>query len=110
MKSDRAEWIAMMLHRIIMDGAVCVVLALFMGTWLFIVTRHRSIWLRYTAAEAAFWNRVGFPPARWTAVCRRFEESRAFNRCLWVLTTLSVLLVIYFAGVYVWFTRTFRSP
>ena len=109
MRSARAEWLTMMLHRISFDAILCVLIALFLGVWFFIVTRRRSIWLRYTAAEAAFWRRVGFPPARFTAACQRFEESRGFATVIGFLAIVASLLFVYFVGLYLWFTHTFHG-
>src|SRR5438034_9985089 len=73
---------------------LCFAMAFFNGGLLFVVLRRRALWLRYTAAEAAFWHRLRFPPRRLTDACRRLEEGR-------VLTCVLCVLVACFGSVMV---------
>jgi nitrate reductase NapE component len=69
---------------------------------LFFVTQRRELWLRYIAAEAAFWVRIGVP-ARIADASRRFEESRVFIGFLWFVVVLWLLLALANGGAYLYF-------
>jgi hypothetical protein len=72
------------------------------GCLLFVVTRRRELWLRYIAAEAAFWIRIGVPV--WIAESsRRFGASRIFIALLWFIVVSSFLLVLGNGGAYLYF-------
>jgi hypothetical protein len=72
-------------------------LALFLAAWLLLLRRRRDLWLRYTAAEAAFSLRLRLP-ARFVNASRRWEEGRSF--VYWVAGMLVVtLLILAAAGV-----------
>jgi hypothetical protein len=70
--------------------------------FLFVVTRRRELWLRYIAAEAAFWTRLGIP-ARIAESSRRFEGSGTFIGVLWFLVAWFLLLALANGGAYVYF-------
>jgi hypothetical protein len=74
-------------------GAVTAIL-------LFVATRRRSIWLRYTAAEAAFWLRLGFPPRNFVEAARRFEEGRGIIFALWILLIAFLALAAVAGGAF----------
>ncbi len=84
-------------------------MALIFGALLFVATRRRSLWLRYTAAEAAFWYRLGFPSRRITDASRRLEESRAFVWVLWFIVVAFLVLMLLNAGMYFHFKHRFHS-
>jgi hypothetical protein len=109
MQKTRAEWLTMMLHDATFHCLLCVAFALLFGTWLFIVMRRRDLWLRYTAAEAAFFHRLGFPPRRLTDASRQFTESRGFTYTLCFFVVAFLLLSLCYAGLYVYFAHTFHS-
>ena len=83
-------------------------LTLAFGTWLFFVTRYRSIWLRYTAAEAAFWHRMGFSSPRLMELSRRFYEGRIFTYILWCLVVAFFVLMVANAVLYFYWKHTFQ--
>ena len=85
----------------------CAMTILF-GEFLFVVTRRRELWLRYIAAEAAFWTRLGMP-ARIAESSRRFEGSRTFIGLLWFIVVLSFLLVLANGGAYFYFKGNLLS-
>jgi len=62
---------------------------------LVLVLWRRDLWLRYTAAEAAFWRRVRFP-ARMVNACRKWEESGSF--AYWIGAILFVTLLVMVVG------------
>ena len=71
--------------------------------WLLVFRiRWRESWLRYTAAESAFWSRLGLP-RNLAALARRFGESRAATVCLWIIVILFALLTFLNAGAYLYF-------
>ena len=69
---------------------------------LFLVTRRRDLWLRYIAAEAAFWVRLRLP-ARIVEASRLFEASRIFIGFLWFVVVLWFLLAVANSGAYLYF-------
>jgi len=75
----------------------CVALAfsLFYAALLALLLRRRDLWLRYTAAEAAFWLRIGCP-ARIVNACRRWEESGSF--VYWIGGILAATVLIMAVG------------
>jgi hypothetical protein len=83
-------------------------MALFFGAWLFFVTRHRSIWLRYTTAEAAFWQRLGLSSPRLIDLSRRFYGGRTFTYILWFLVLAFFLLTVGNAGLYFYWKHIFQ--
>jgi hypothetical protein len=76
--------------------------------WLFIITRRRNIWLRYTTVETAFWLRLGVSKQIANA-SRRFNESRGLVYGLWVLMFLWLLLALVNGGSYLHFKYRFFS-
>lgn len=80
---------------------VSAALTLVFGSLLWLVTRRRELWLRYIAAEAAFWTRVGIP-ARIVESSRRFEASRVFIGFLWFVVVLWFLLALANGGAYIY--------
>lgn len=72
------------------------------GTLLFIVTRRRNLWLRYNAAEAAFWIRLGVSK-KISGASRRFSESRAYVYFLWIVIILWLLLSLLCGKSYLYF-------
>ena len=83
---------------------ISVALTIVFVALLFFVTRRRNLWLRYIAAEAAFWTRLGVP-ARVAEASRRFEESRIFTGFLWFIVGLWFLLVLANGGAYLYFKK-----
>lgn len=81
---------------------VSAALALVFITLLWFVTRRREQWLRYVAAEAAFWRRLRLPE-RIVEASRRFEASRLFVGFLWFAAVLWLLLAAGNGGAYVYF-------
>jgi hypothetical protein len=69
--------------------------AVFFGTWLLLLLRRRDLWLRFTAAEAAFWLRLRMP-ARLVAASRRWEEGRSFVH--WIAGFFVVTLLVLVAA------------
>jgi hypothetical protein len=98
-----------MRHDIIFNGMLCVFIAIFFAGFLLFVTRRRDLWLRYTAAEAAFFHRLRFPPRPFTDASRRFEESRGFTYLLWFFIIALGLLAVAYAGLYVYIEHTFHG-
>jgi len=76
--------------------------ALIVGAWLFLVIRHLGLWLRYTAAEAAFWHKLGFSSCRPADVSRWFYESRIFTYILWFIVALLALMILNAAMYFYW--------
>lgn len=81
---------------------VSAALTLVFGSLLWLVTRRRELWLRYIAAEAAFWRRLRVPE-RLVEASRRFEASRVFIGFLWFVVLLWFLLALANGGAYVYF-------
>jgi len=81
---------------------ISVALTIVFVALLFFVTRRRDGWLRYIAAEAAFWTRLGVP-ARIAEASRRFEASRIFTGFLWFIVAVWSLLVLANGGAYLYF-------
>lgn len=81
---------------------ISVTLTLVFVALLFFVTRRRDMWLRYIAAEAGFWMRIGVP-ARIAEASRRFEASRIFIGFLRFIVALWFLLVLANGGAYLYF-------
>jgi hypothetical protein len=103
------EWLTRSLHRIIFDGVLSFMLAVAGGVWLFIITQHRHLWLRYTAASAIFWKRLGILPSRLIEACQQFEERRAFVYFVSFLVTFFLFASIVFAGLYIAYRHTFNG-
>ncbi|MGB5082735.1 MAG: hypothetical protein WBO23_18565 [Burkholderiales bacterium] len=77
-------------------------MTIFFGGVLFIATRRRELWLRYIAAEASFWTRIGVPA--WIVdSSRRFEANRIFTGFLWLVAVSSFLLVLGNGAAYLYF-------
>jgi hypothetical protein len=70
-----------------------VVASLYFGAWLWVLIYGRALWLRYTAAEAAFFSRLHLPE-RFVASSRRFSEGRIVIYCAAVGFMLSVFLFL----------------
>ena len=51
--------------------------------WLFILTRRRSLWMRWLTAEERFNRRLGIPE-KYGQMSRRFSESKFYTRSVWV--------------------------
>lgn len=109
MHMTRTEWMTSVLHHFASRFVLCFVLAVIFGAWLFLVTRRRTLWLRYTAGEAAFWHRLGFPSRRITDASRRLEESRAFTYALWFLVIAFISLMVLNAVMYLRFKHRFHN-
>ena len=106
----RTEWTTGMLRDVTVHGLLCLAIALLFLTFLVFVTRRRDLWLRYTAAEAAFFHRLRFRPQRFTDASRRFEESRGFTYLLWFFIIALGLLAAAYAGLYVYIAHAFHGP
>ncbi|SRR6266496_3139869 len=109
MQMTRTEWITSVQQHIASRFVLCFALAVIFGAWLFLVTRRRALWLRYTAAEAAFWHRLGFPSRRITEASRRVEESQVFTYALWFLVIAFLALMLLNAAMYFRFKHRFHS-
>ena len=83
------------------------VLALIVGAVLFIVSCRRDLYLRYTAAETRFWQRLGFPPARLSHAIRSFVEGTAFRYILWCLVISLVVLTLVNGVMYLYLKHQF---
>jgi hypothetical protein len=71
------------------------------GSWLWFLLRRRESWLRYTAAEAAFWKRLHLPP-RFIAASRRFGEGQGVIYFAAVGVALSLIMLIVSVGLCVY--------
>jgi len=109
LESARTEWLTAMRHDITFHAVLCLSVAVLFAGFLLFVTRRRDLWLRYTAAEAAFFHRLHFPPRRFTDASRRFEESRGFTYLLWFFIIALALLAVAYAGLYVYIGHTFHG-
>jgi len=69
---------------------------------LHIAVRHRQRWLRYTAAEAGFWIRLGVPEKLANA-SRRFSEGRYNNFALGAIIITYILLAVACGTLYLRF-------
>ena len=65
----------------------------------FIVTRRRHWWLRYTAAEEAFNIRIGIPK-KWAAASRRFSESRKYIWFAWLVVVFFLVMAFLSGKLY----------
>jgi hypothetical protein len=82
-------------------------MALISGGLLFIVSRRRDLYLRYTAAETRFWERLGFPSGRLSHALRRFAEGAAYRYILWFLVITLVALMLLSGAMYLYFKHSF---
>ena len=83
-------------------------LFIFVGVFLLLATRWRATWLRCTAAESAFYLRLGIP-RRIGEKARLFSEGHAyviFMRCMLIV---SAVLILWAAGQYVYFKRQLQA-
>jgi hypothetical protein len=76
-------------------------MVLIFGGWLWLLLRRRDLWLRYTAAEAAFWKRLHLPP-RFIEASRRFDEGRGviYFAAICVALSLIILITSVSLGIY----------
>jgi hypothetical protein len=81
---------------------------LIFGSWLWLLLRRRDSWLRYTAAEAAFWKCLHLPP-RIIAANRRFGEGRGVIYFAVVCVAFSLILLIMSVGLGV-YLQHHRQP
>jgi hypothetical protein len=81
---------------------ISLLMALPIGVLLFVVSQRREAWLRYVAAEASFWVRIGVPRSV-ADFSRRFEESRAFTKIVAILFAALLLLSALHGFFYVHF-------
>jgi hypothetical protein len=80
-----------------------LLMTLLFGGLLFIVSCRRDLYLRYTAAEARFWERVGFPPGHVSRALRQFCESSTCRYVLWFLVLGFAALTLSNAAAYFYF-------
>jgi hypothetical protein len=78
------------------------------GGLLFIVCCRRDLFLRYTAAEARFWEGLGFPPGRLSRALRKFCEGSGYRCVLWFLVVASAALTLLNAATYFYFKYRFE--
>jgi hypothetical protein len=104
----RPEFVHAVLWHFVWQFLLCFALASFFGAWLFFVIRHRSLWLRYTAAEAAFWHRIGLSSFRLVDASRRFYEGRGFTYVLWFIFLASCALTIFNVSMYFYWRHIFQ--
>ena len=86
---------------------ISLTMALICGGLLFIVSCRRDLYLRYTAAETRFWERLGFRSGRLSYALRRFAEGSAYRYTLWVLVIVSVALMLLSGAMYLYFKNRF---
>jgi hypothetical protein len=86
---------------------ISLAMALICGGLLFIVSRRRDLYLRYTAAETRFWERLGFPSGRLSHALRRFAEGAAYRYILWFLVITCVALMLLSGAMYLYFKHRF---
>jgi hypothetical protein len=82
-------------------------MAVLFGGLLFIVSCRRDLFLRYTAAETRFWERVGFRSGRLSIALRRFAEGAAYRYILWGLFIVFVALMVLNAAMYLYVKHRF---
>jgi hypothetical protein len=82
-------------------------MAVIFGGLLFIVSCRRDLFLRYTAAEIRFWERLGFPAGRLSHALRRFVEGKAYRYILWCLFIAFVVLILVNGVMYAYFKYKF---
>src|SRR2546421_7523117 len=90
-RSERGQAI---LTHFLQDFWFSLMMALIFGALLFIVTSRRDLWLRCTAAERRFWERLGFQPGRFSRAMRRFAEGSAYRYLLWFLVVRYAVLIL----------------
>jgi len=61
----------------------CLFWTILCFVWLFITTRRRHWWLRYTAATEAFYLKIGMSK-KFAVSSRRFNESRSLIWFQWL--------------------------
>jgi hypothetical protein len=71
---------------------------LIFGSWLWLLFCRRDLWLRYTAAEAAFWKRLHLP-LRVIEASRRFGEGRGVIYFAVICFTLSLIMLFTSVGL-----------
>jgi hypothetical protein len=82
--------------------ALDVVVLLYFGVWVWVLVRRRDLWLRYTAAEAAFFSRLHLPHSFVTA-SRRFSEGRSVIYFAVVGLVAGLLLLMLSVGMCIYF-------
>jgi hypothetical protein len=76
------------------DFFISVALSIIFAAWLCLLVWRRDLWLRYTAAEAAFYMRLRLP-AKYIQWRRKFAEGRAEVRLVaWMFVGCLILSVI----------------
>jgi hypothetical protein len=85
-------------------------MAVIFGGLLFIVSCQHDLFLRYTAAEMRFWERLGFPSGRLSHAFRRFVEGAAYRYILWCLVIAFVVLMLGSGVMYAYFKYRFDHP
>jgi hypothetical protein len=75
-------------------------MTLIFGGALFIVSWRRDLYLRYTAAEARFWERLGFRSGKLSIALRQFAESNMYRYILWFLVAIFSALTLLNAGIF----------
>jgi Na+/H+ antiporter NhaC len=83
-------------------------LAFVFGVLLFIATRRRGAWVRYTASETEFWIRLGLPRKLVDAI-RHWEESRSAVCWLRFLVIAYIVLMLFHGAAYLYFKHVVRS-
>jgi hypothetical protein len=78
------------------------------AAWWFIVAHRRETWLRWTNAEAAFWQRLKVPVATIESMKQK-EQSKWFVYFVGGLCILWLLLLILNAGAYFYFREKLRE-
>jgi hypothetical protein len=77
------------------------------GAWLLLLLKRRDLWLRYTAAEAALWCRLGLP-RRLVDACRRSEESKWFTVIVSIVFAGSLLVAAGHGFGYIYFKEKLK--
>jgi hypothetical protein len=98
--SVRPEFINTVLSHFLRHFLLCLLMALLFGALLFVVTCRRDLYLRYTAAEMRFWERLGFRSGRLSVALRHFAESNVYKYILWFLVVAFSLLMVLNAVLY----------
>jgi hypothetical protein len=88
---------------------ISLAMGILFATLLFVAARRRDIWLRYTAAEAEFWLRLGFPPRKFVEAARRIEEGRMLLFLLWFLVLGFLILTLINGSAYLHYQEKLRG-
>jgi hypothetical protein len=81
-------------------GAIELCGAVICCVWLWVLFYRRDLWLRFTAAETAFYQRLHLPSS-YIAWRRKFAEGKSEIHCIVIILIISLFGVALAGGAYI---------